>query len=73
MPIYFLLSIRVLISVGREPTPQAYLKGAPFFYNALTTAATLLAQKGPCRRKSVASSEMASQDDVPRPARRHLL
>jgi len=31
MPIYFLLSIWVLLSVGPEPTPQAYLKGAPFF------------------------------------------
>src|ERR1017187_5290260 len=28
----------VLLSVGHEPPPQAYLKGAPFFYNALTAA-----------------------------------
>ena len=35
MPIYFLLSTGVLLSVGREPTPQAYSRGHPF-YNALT-------------------------------------
>ena len=36
MPIYFLLSIWVLLSVGREPTPQAYFVRGAFFYNALT-------------------------------------
>jgi hypothetical protein len=37
MPIYFLLSKRVLLSVGREPTPQAYFERGALFYNALTT------------------------------------
>src|ERR1022692_4700617 len=37
MPIYFLLSIWVLLSVGREPTPQAYFERGALFYNALTT------------------------------------
>src|ERR1019366_4912042 len=37
MPIYFLLSIWVLLSVGREPTPQAYAERGALFYNALTT------------------------------------
>src|SRR5580704_1303997 len=36
MPIYFLLSIWVLLSVGREPTPQAYFERGALFYNALT-------------------------------------
>src|ERR1017187_3421131 len=48
----------VLLSVGHEPTPQAYLKGTPFFYNALTEQRHLLAKwghtgrtgaLGPCR------------------------
>jgi hypothetical protein len=30
------LSIGVLLSVGREPTPQAYFEGGALFYNALT-------------------------------------
>src|ERR1019366_9589803 len=36
MPIYFLLSIWVLLSVGSEPTPQAYFERGALFYNALT-------------------------------------
>src|ERR1019366_9036216 len=36
MPIYFLLSIWVLLSVGSEPTPQAYFERRALFYNALT-------------------------------------
>src|SRR5665213_2741203 len=36
MPIYFLLSTWVLLSVGREPTPQAYFERGALFYNALT-------------------------------------
>jgi hypothetical protein len=36
MPIYFLLSIWVLLSVGHEPTPQAYFERGALFYNALT-------------------------------------
>src|ERR1019366_8536433 len=36
MPIYFLLSIWVLLSVGREPTPQAYAERGALFYNSLT-------------------------------------
>src|SRR5580704_11055880 len=36
MPIYFLLSKRVLLSVGREPTLQAYFERGALFYNALT-------------------------------------
>jgi hypothetical protein len=38
MPIYFLLSIWVLLSVGHEPTPQAYFERGALFYNALTIA-----------------------------------
>src|ERR1035437_7867519 len=37
MPIYFLLSIWVFLSVGREPTPQAYFERGALFYNALTS------------------------------------
>jgi len=37
MPIYFLLSIWVLLSVGSEPTPQAYFERGALFYNALTS------------------------------------
>src|ERR1700674_2303385 len=36
MPIYFLLSIWVLLSVGSEPTPPAYAERGALFYNALT-------------------------------------
>jgi hypothetical protein len=36
MPIYFLLSIWVLLSVGPQPTPQAYFERGALFYNALT-------------------------------------
>jgi len=36
MPIHFLLSKRVLLSVGREPTSQAYAEKGALFYNALT-------------------------------------
>src|ERR1019366_4164305 len=39
MPIYFLLSIWVLLSVGPEPTPQAYFERGALFYNALTLRA----------------------------------
>jgi NAD(P)-dependent dehydrogenase (short-subunit alcohol dehydrogenase family) len=38
MPIYFLLSIWVLLSVGSEPTPPAYAERGALFYNALTKA-----------------------------------
>jgi hypothetical protein len=46
MPIYFLLSTWVLLSVGREPTPTAYAERGALFYNALTTQWYLLAQTG---------------------------
>src|SRR6202051_5184021 len=36
IPIYFLLSIWVLLSVGSEPTPPAYAERGALFYNALT-------------------------------------
>src|ERR1700720_1773392 len=36
MPIYFLLSIWVLLSVGPKPTPQAYFERGSLFYNAVT-------------------------------------
>src|ERR1700688_498189 len=36
MPIYYLLSIWVLLSVGSEPTPPAYAERGALFYNALT-------------------------------------
>src|SRR5580692_1062258 len=38
MPIYFPLSIWVLLSVGSEPTPQAYFERGALFYNALTVS-----------------------------------
>jgi hypothetical protein len=43
MPIYFLLSIWVLLSVlsvGPEPKPQAYFERGALFYNALTAMPT---------------------------------
>src|ERR1700674_4989252 len=43
MPIYFLLSIGVLLSVGSEPTPQAYFGRGALFYNALTVSPSALA------------------------------
>src|ERR1700722_13180074 len=36
MPIYFLLSMGVLLSVGPETTHQAYAEKGALFYNALT-------------------------------------
>jgi hypothetical protein len=52
MPIYFLLSTWVLLSVGREPTPQAYSERGALFYNALTDQPHLLAPTGhpACKR-----------------------
>jgi hypothetical protein len=35
------LSIWVLLSVGHEPTPQAYFEGGALFYNALTAVCSL--------------------------------
>src|SRR6202795_2964844 len=51
MPIYFLLSIWVLLSVGPEPTPQAYFERGALFYNALTAGANRFA-KWPILRES---------------------
>src|SRR5580700_9781610 len=44
MPIYFLLSKRVLLSVGREPTLQAYFERGALFYNALTNRTARLGE-----------------------------
>jgi hypothetical protein len=40
MPIYFLLFIWVLLSVGPQPTPQDYFERGALFYNALTVRPT---------------------------------
>jgi hypothetical protein len=48
MPIYFLLSTWVLLSVGREPTPTAYAERGALFYNALTLSSHR--PRSSCRR-----------------------
>jgi|ERR1700722_2300358 len=52
MPIYFLLSIWVLLSVGREPTPQAYFERGALFYNALTATGIGFQEKSDIPRLS---------------------
>src|SRR5450755_1969331 len=57
MPIYFLLSIWVLLSVGSEPTPPAYAERGALFYNALTTQCDFRAKTGHTWRTRIAMSQ----------------
>src|SRR6266568_2733893 len=62
MPIYFLLSIWVLLSVGPKPTPQAYFERGALFYNALTAGG------GHVREVANSRGKCLSQDHEHRPA-----
>src|ERR1700688_3406507 len=57
MPIYFLLSIWVLLSVGREPTPRAYFERGVLFYNALTVVGRHV------REVAISCGKSLSRDD----------